>query len=696
MRLDPATGARRRRGTIWAFRSRAPRSRRPAPRTDRAGRRASIRERKGDGRDVCAIAGKVIRTGASADAEAAVRAMCRAMAHRGPDGEGVIRRGPAVLGHRRLAIIDLSPAAAQPMGLPDGSLWVVFNGEIYNFRELRRELETRGHAFRSRSDTEVILHAYREYGEDCVSRLRGMFAFAVWDEHRHRLFAARDRLGKKPFFYRIDEQGFTFASEAQGLAADPLGPPLEPDLSALDLYLTYGYVPHPWSAFRGVRKLSPAHVLVYDASGGGLREERYWRARREPKLRLPERDAEEEALRRLREAVRLRLASDVPLGAFLSGGVDSSLVVALMAEQGPVRTFSIGFHEAEYDERRYARAVAERYATRHTEFVVEPDAAEVLPRLVRHYGEPFADSSAVPSYYLARMTREHVTVALNGDGGDEAFGGYERYAGAGLAERLDVLPAPVLTAAAWLVRRLDRRPKKSGVLHRAARFLEAMRQDPIARYAMWVGYFDDGEKAALYSDDLARATEGVPSLGWLRQTYAGTDATDFIDRTMAADLETYLPGDLLVKMDIATMANSLEARSPLLDHELVEFAARLPVDYKVRGLRTKRLLKRIARRFVPREVVDRPKMGFGVPIDRWLRCQLRDLVEDCLFGRRAVARGYFRPAFVRRLVDEHASGRRRHHHLIWALLMLELWHREFIDGPRASRPAVAGPAEISA
>ena len=645
---------------------------------------------------MCAIAGVVLRDGRPSDAEEAVRAMCRAMAHRGPDGEGIVRCGPAVLGHRRLAIIDLSPSAAQPMGLPDGSLWIVFNGEIYNFQELRRDLEGRGHAFRTRSDTEVILHAYQEYGDECVGKLRGMFAFALWDERRRRLFAARDRLGKKPFFYRLDERGFTFASKLQGLAADPTAPPLEPDPRALDLYLTYGYVPHPRSAFKGVRKLSPAHHLVYEADDDVVREQRYWRARREPKLRISEREAREETLRLLREAVRLRLISDVPLGAFLSGGVDSSMVVALMAERGPVRTFSIGFREPEYDERRYAAAVAARYATRHTEFVVEPDAAAVLPLLVRHYGEPFADSSAIPSYYLARMTREHVTVALNGDGGDEAFGGYERYAAAGLAGRLDWIPRGALGTAAAVVRSLDRRPRKSGVLHRAGRFLEAMGRDPVGRYATWMVYFDDGEKAALYTEDFACAAGGSDSLAWLRQAYADADATDFVDRTMAADLETYLPGDLLVKMDIATMANSLEARSPLLDHELVEFAARLPVGWKVRGLSTKRLLKRIARRFLPREVIDRPKMGFGVPIDRWLRRELRELAEDCLFGRRAASRGYFRPQFLRGLLEEHRSGRRRHHHLIWALLMLELWHREFIDGRPSPLPAVAGPAETRA
>ncbi|MGH9329002.1 MAG: asparagine synthase (glutamine-hydrolyzing) [Vicinamibacterales bacterium] len=630
---------------------------------------------------MCGIAGKIAGRGALEDAEATVRAMCRALAHRGPDGEGVVRRGPAILGHRRLAIIDLSADAAQPMALPDQSLWIVFNGEIYNYRELRAELERAGHSFVTRSDTEVILHAFQEFGDDCVRRLRGMFAFALWDERRQRLFAARDRVGKKPFLYRFNSDGFTFASEMQGLAADPASR-LEPDLPVIDAYLTYGYVPGGQSAFRGVRRLPPAHHLTYE--DGGVREVRYWTARRTPKLRISEDDAAAETLRILREAVRLRLISDVPLGAFLSGGVDSSLIVALMAEHGTPRTFSIGFEEAAYDERRFAAGVASHCQTAHTEFVVRPDAASVLPTLVRHYGEPYADSSAVPTYYLSRLTRQHVTVALNGDGGDEAFGGYERYAATAVAARVDRLPRGVIRLLASGARALNRKPRKAGTLHRLDRFLEAAPLAPVERYSRWVTLFSESQKAHLCTAAFRRASAGPP-LAFLERAYAESDALDFVDATLHADLVTYLPDDLLVKVDIASMANSLEVRSPLLDHELIEFCARLPIDYKIQGLQTKVLLKRIARQFSPAEVIDRPKAGFGVPIDRWLRHELRDVVDDCLLGSRALSRGYFRREALEQLVDEHLRGRRRWHHLIWAIVMLELWHREFIDGqPRPS------------
>ncbi len=634
---------------------------------------------------MCGIAGKVGFVGAPETARRIVHGMCEAMAHRGPDAWGVDLADEAVLGHRRLAIIDLSPAAAQPMASADGRSVVVFNGEIYNFGQLRRDLEGLGHRFHTRSDTEVLLAAYGQWGRECLSRLRGMFAFAIWDRTSRRLFAARDRLGKKPFHYAVTRDGFTFASELGGVVADPaVGP--TPDANAINDYLTFGYVPPPRTGFAGVSKLPPAHWLEYD--GGRVTTGCYWTLSYEPKLAVSEAEATEGVLARLREAVALRMISDVPLGAFLSGGVDSSVVVALMAEHGTVRTFSIGFEEAEYDERRFARAVAARWATTHEDFVVRPAIGDLLPRLVRHYGEPYADSSAVPTWYLSEMTRRHVTVALNGDGGDESFAGYERYLAAMLAGRLDWVPGSLRRAGARLVKALNRRPRKDALLHRLDRFLEALDETPARRYGRWVTYFSNAQKAELLAPAFVSRLVEPDALGHLERAYAQSDARAFLDATAHADVQTYLPGDLLPKVDIASMAHSLEARSPLLDHEVVEYCARLPVDLKVRGRTTKYLLKQIARTLVPAEVVDRRKMGFGVPVDHWLRAELRELAEDCLFSARATGRGYFEPALIRELWQRHLDGTGRFHHLLWNLLMLELWHREFVDGPAA--PSVSG------
>jgi asparagine synthase (glutamine-hydrolysing) len=625
---------------------------------------------------MCGIAGTIVNGSPTPDSLALVERMCLALAHRGPDGAGVVAHGSAVLGHRRLAIIDLSPLGAQPMTSADGGCTIVFNGEIYNFQEVRSELERRGCRFRSESDTEVLLSAYQEFGADCLTRLRGMFAFAIWDERRHALFAARDRLGKKPFYYRLDERGFSFASEMQALAVDPRLT-RRPSALAIHHFLTYGYVPPPISALESVAKLPPAHLLEY--RDGKVRTERYWTLHYEPKVRLPEPEVREAVLERLTEAVRLRLVSDVPVGAFLSGGVDSSLVVALMARFGRVKTYSIGFDEGEYDERVHAREVAERYGTDHHEFVVTPDVRDVLPRLVRHYGEPYADSSAVPSYYLAKLTRQHVTVALNGDGGDETFGGYERYLAAALASRFDRVPRALRAAGAWAIHRLNRRPTKRGLLHRLDRFAEASLEEPRRRYGRWVTNFSNAQKAGLYTPEFARRVSPHDSLALLDAAYEASDATSFIEATLHADIQMYLPHDLLVKIDIATMSHGLEARSPILDHRFVEFAATLPAHLKLRGTTTKYLLKEVARPLLPAASIDRPKMGFGVPIDRWLKHELADILDDALLGPRAVARGYFNPSYVRELVERQRGGTARTHHLLWSLLMLELWHREFVD-----------------
>ncbi len=629
---------------------------------------------------MCGIAGKVYLNAARPVERDLVAAMGAALAHRGPDDAGIHCEGAVGLAHRRLSIIDLSPAGHQPMANEDGTLWIVFNGEIYNFMELRADLERRGHRFRSRTDTETLLHLYEQHGPDCLGLLRGMFAFAVWDARRRELFLARDRFGKKPLVYHADDTAIRFASEAKALLQDPQVA-VGPDPGGIAQYLTYGYVPNPASAFGSVKHLPPAHYLLWRA--GRLELHRYWRLRRDRKEERPEAAWCREIRERLEEAVRIRLMSDVPLGAFLSGGIDSSAVVAMMRRvtTGALKTFSIGFREAEYDELAYARLVAERFGTEHHELVVRPDAVAVLPKLAWHYDEPFGDSSAVPTFYLAQLTRRHVTVALNGDAGDEAFGGYDRYVAQALAARLDGLPGAGLlrAAAARLTRVLPRSGRRGGFLARGRRFLEGLGDIPERRYARWFCQFHGERKRELCTPELLAAAGEADDLALLLRLYRESQAADPCDATLAVDTELYLPDDLLVKVDIASMAHGLEARSPFLDHTLMEFAATIPADLKIRGRTTKYILKAALREELPAPILARPKMGFGVPIDHWLRHELRELVGDLLLSPRALGRGYFRPETVRRLVAEHQVGSANWHAPLWTLLMLELWHRTFID-----------------
>ena len=642
---------------------------------------------------MCGIAGQLFHDPSRPVDPAVIRRMTDTLRHRGPDDEGVWSDGAVALGSRRLAVIDLSPRGHMPMTNEDGSLRVVFNGEIYNFQELRDELQAKGHVFRSDSDTEAILHLYEEHGPDLLARLRGMFAFALWDAPRRTLLVARDRLGKKPLFYVHDERGFVFGSEPKALLQAP-GVAAEVDPVAIHHYLTYGYVPSPFAAFRGMQKLPPAHYLT--VRDGRLDVRRYWSLRYGPKHTADEGTLADELLHLLEESVRLRMISDVPLGALLSGGIDSSLIVALMRRQtsGTVRTFSIGFDQPAYDELAFARQVAERFETEHHELVVKPDAAAILPRLVWHYNEPYADSSALPSFHLCAMARQSVTVALAGDGGDELFAGYDRFLATALAARFDVLPAALRAGLARGVRALAPQGSPKSTIYRLGRFLDGLSLAPVQRYAGWLSVFDGPGKQALYSDDFAAQLAGNDSLDLLAEAYRRSDATDFVEATLDTDLQMFLPDDLLVKMDIASMACSLEVRSPLLDHRVVEFAARLPRRMKLRGLVQKHLLKRIMRGVLPEPILQRKKMGFGVPIDHWLRGELREMAYDVLLDRRALSRGYFRADALRRLLDEHSSERAFHHHRLWSLLMLELWHRMFIDqGCPLEVPAAGGAAD---
>jgi asparagine synthase (glutamine-hydrolysing) len=626
---------------------------------------------------MCGIAGIADFSGHGVD-ERIVTSMCDAIRHRGPDDHGTMALRSAggvaaVLGNQRLSIIDVA-GGHQPISNEDGSVWTVLNGEIYNFAELRARLEASGHRFSTRSDTEVIVHLYEEMGPDFVAELDGMFALALWDRRNERLVLARDRFGKKPLLYADRGGRLSFASEFSGLLVDG-GIDTTLDSEALDYYLTFMSVPAPYTIYRGVRKLLPAHRLVRDRDG--LRVEPYWRLAFAPKSRLSEGEAIERFHDLFRSAVKKRLISDVPLGAFLSGGIDSSAVVAVMARtaDAPVKAFSIGFAESSYNELPHARRVAQAFGCEHHEFVVEPRAVDVLPTLVRHFGEPFADSSAIPSYYLARLTREHVTVALNGDGGDELFGGYGWHRANRIAERWQRLP---YAARAPLRRVIEQTVPATGDRRRLAarvrRFLAAAESERPGRYRGWLGIFSDALKAELLDRPLARAG---PDL--IDRAFADVDGLDPVDAILSVDCRFYLPTDLLVKMDIASMANSLEARSPFLDHHLAEFVATLPSTYKVRGRTSKYLLKRALEGVLPAENLSRGKQGFALPISQWLRVDLKDFVRDHLLSARCAERGLFRPDIVARMVRDHQDGRADYAHHLWTLLMLELWHREFVD-----------------
>jgi len=634
---------------------------------------------------MCGIAGILnehpAEAGQAGAYEAAVRRMIAPLRHRGPDAEGyhVDPQMGIALGHCRLSIIDLA-AGAQPMSNEDGTVWTTFNGEIYNFVQLRERLEQQGHRFATRSDTEVIVHAYEQYGARCVEHFRGMFAFAVWDGKNKTLFLARDRMGKKPLYYYQADGRFYFASEPKAILA-VASVRAEADLVAIHHYLTWGYVPAPQSAFKGFRVLPPAHTLTL--RNGQTRIERYWRLAYLPKRQASEEALSEELIARLTESIKLRLISDVPLGAFLSGGIDSSTIVALMSGlgKGPVKTFSIGFEEQSYNELPYARMVAERYHTDHHEFIVKADAVSVLPDLVWHYNEPYADSSAIPTYYLAKMTRQHVTVALNGDAGDENFAGYERYIANRLAASYDRLPASLRKSMQWGASRLPRLGSFKNPAQRAKRFMEALADAPDRRYARWIGFFSDEMKASLYTHEFQNAVAQSDPVALLGQAYADAGNVDWVDRSMAADTALYLPFDLMVKVDIASMAHSLEVRSPFVDHEFMEFAASLPSNLKLRGWTRKYLLKRAARALLPPELLKRRKMGFGIPIGQWFRRELRQMTYDTLLSKRAIGRGLFRPERVRRLLDDHEHLRGEWQFHLWALLMLELWFQRFIDSP---------------
>jgi len=597
--------------------------------------------------------------------------------HRGPDSDGFFVNGNVGLAMRRLAIIDLI-TGDQPLSNEDGTIRIVFNGEIYNYPELRPQLEAAGHTFRTDSDTEAIVHLYEDHGPSCVDHLRGMFGFAIWDERLHRLLLARDRVGKKPLYYAEHDGSLIFGSEIKSILQYP-GLPQEVDWEAIHHYLTLQYVPDPWSAFKAVRKLPPAHRLMWH--DGRITVERYWDLNYEPKWSLPREEIEQIVTDTVTEAVKIRLMSDVPLGAHLSGGIDSSIIVGLMAGMmtEPVKTFSIGFKEDAFSELPYARAVARTFSTDHHEFILEPDALDVLPRLVHHFDEPFADPAAIPTWYLSEMTRRHVTVALNGDGGDEAFAGYQRYYADVIADAYALIPSVIRRGlfdrlAAALPVQTDRPMERSYAM--ALRQLSRAADLPHdASVVRWGAYFTETDKRALYTDDLRDAVNCTNSAQLLIETFSRARASTRVDKTLYTDVHNYLPGALLPKVDRTTMAHSLEARSPFLDHKVLEVAARLPVRLKVRPGKTKWLLRKLFAGLVPPEVAMRGKTGFSVPLGRWFQGPLYEPVKDRLLSDGSSLHPYFRKDRLAGLVEENRLGLADHGKRIWALLSLEEWLR---------------------
>ncbi len=608
----------------------------------------------------------------TSDADAAlVQSMCHVIRHRGPDDEGVHTEAGVGLGMRRLSIIDLS-TGHQPIRNEDGTVWVVFNGEIYNYQELRRELEAAGHRFYTSSDTETIVHAYEEWGEGAFARLRGMFGIALWDRPKRTLLLARDRAGIKPLHYAEHAGRLYFASEVKSLIAAG-AVTRELDLTALDHYLSFLYAPRDRAIFKGVHKLPPGHFLKW--SDGRIGISQYWQIGSAEPFSGSATEAAAALYGVLEEAVRSHMIADVPLGAFLSGGVDSSVVVGLMARASsrPVKTFSIGFDDPQFDELEHARTVAQLFGTEHHEFVVRPDGLSILDRLIAHFDEPFADSSAIPTWYVSEIARRHVTVVLSGDGGDELFGGYDRYLPHPRVAQFDRLPVPGKRRVARMLWPL----MPHGA--RGKNFLRHVSRSDDGRYLDSIAFFQPDEKAALYSAGVRQALAGASAEATLGAHFARFAALPAHSRMMRFDFETYLPEDVLTKVDRMSMAHSIESRVPLLDNEVIDFAATIPAALKIAGGRRKHILKEAARELLPSGILDRRKQGFGVPLGTWFRGGLTDVFADVLRAPVTRQRGYFEPAFVDRLVAEHLSAKRDHTLRLWQLLVFELWHRQYID-----------------
>lgn len=624
---------------------------------------------------MCGIAGFIEKENSSVEnRETRLDAMCKIITHRGPDEQGTTVQGRAALGMRRLSIIDLK-GGQQPIFNEDSSIFIVFNGEIYNFQQLREDLLKRGYKFKTNSDTETILHAYQEYGENCVEDLRGMFAFAIWNKNDESLFIARDRVGKKPLFYSLTESGtFVFGSELKVLLKHG-EINREIDYNALDSYLTFGYIPEEFCIFKGVEKLLPGHSLTF--KNGKISTKKYWDFNYVKPLEIKtEAEYIEELREKITEAVKIRLISEVPLGAFLSGGVDSSSIVGTMAKlsEKPVKTFSIGFNEDSFNELKFARIAAKYFNTEHHEFIVTPELVDIIDELVWHFDEPFADSSALPTFMVSKMARNFVTVVLSGDGGDELFAGYTRYVIDKKRSGFSSLPSFIRKGVQAVSEKLPHSTKGKNYLYNAS-------LNAIDRYIDSISHFNKLKRTSLYSKEFQEKLNGSFGTGeTLFQKFAESiDTENPIDNLLYLDSKTYLPSDILVKVDRMTMATSLEARTPLLDHKLIEFAVNIPTELKLKGLETKYIFKKAMEGIVPNEILYREKQGFGVPINEWINSQLKARIHETLSEAKTLQRGYFDKKYIQTLLNEHHTGRRDHSYSLWILLMLELWHRQFMD-----------------
>lgn len=622
---------------------------------------------------MCGIVG-VINIKGNKVKESQITDMSNAILHRGPDDGGVWCQDNVGLGSRRLAIIDLSPSGHMPMTYDRGSLIIVYNGEIYNYQELKKKLIRLGYKFKSQSDTEVILALYHKYHEKCLQYLRGMFSFAIYDRKRKTLFAARDRLGKKPFKYYLDEDKFIFASELKSILTQGVKKVL--DYQAIWDYLTYQYIPFPLTGFKRIYKLPPGYYLFF--KDGKLEIRKYWDLDPSQKLKLSENEWKERIISELDESVKLRMISDVPLGAFLSGGVDSSAVVASMALQSknPVKTFSIGFKENSFNELPFAKIVAKQYHTNHTEFIVNADAANILPSLVNAFEEPFADSSALPSYYLSKLTRQHVTVALNGDGGDENFAGYPWYFFINMASSLYKLPK-VFRQSVVPFAILAYKMFPNTTTYRGTKFARSLGEDLSMGYVRYMEYFSDEQKELLTSSNFKDRVASPNSRKIQASFFDQYPDSSVIDRASYSDIKTYLAGDLIPKIDIATMINSLEGRSPLLDHKFMEMSATIPTELKVKKGVGKYIFKKALEGRLPAEILYRSKKGFSIPVAKWFRGELKEMLSSQLLEGRISRAGLLNQKELKSILDSHLTTPTDHSQRLWALLTLSLWLEEY-------------------
>jgi len=635
---------------------------------------------------MCGICGFITTEETAPEAlQACLETMTSLLHHRGPDDnearlfplEG--NRGMVGLGHRRLSIIDLSPAGHQPMNNEDGSLWITYNGEIYNFQAFIPELTRRGHTFHSRSDTEVLLHLYEEGPETLCSKLRGMFAFAFFDRKQESLFLARDRLGIKPLYYAQTRHGLVFASEIKSILAFGEGVDTTLDLQALDAFLTHEYIFSPMTLFKGIRKLPPGHSMFYEK--GTIQLTRYWEIPAETKQGIGEAALAEELREILSDSVKLRMISDVPLGVVLSGGVDSSSVVAMMSELSdrPVKSFSIRFEDRTYDEGRYVEMIQRRYETEHTEFVIQPDVLDLLPKLIHHMDDPIGDFSIFPTYLVSKMARDYVTVILSGDGGDELFGGYETYVAERFARLMNWVPEGVRQKVCrFLAETMPVTDKKKGLSNYLGRFFEGAAFPRDLRHVRWMSFWNDRQKNALYEGDLTTALSKETHACIMRtmDAYKGKDA---LNRLLYTDVKTYLTDNILPKVDRMSMATSLEVRVPLLDHKMVEFAFSMPGNMKLRGIKgTKYIFKKAMAPYLPGEILKRPKQGFSIPIKNWLKGPMKTFLMDTLNAQSVNEEGIFRWETVDQLIREHTRGEKNHSHRLWGLLVFRLWKNEFM------------------